>query len=107
MGWACVSNLHLLIGHSMLSVCCTCVDSVDVVNAAADGVLLDDSYTHLDVVGFEVGRVGKVEALLVDDVLLRDADLENETRTSQKNARILCMRVVIEEMVGCVREGEV
>lgn len=55
MDRACVSNLNLLVYHRVLSVCCTGVDSVDVVDAAADGVLLDDSDTHRDVVDFEAG----------------------------------------------------
>lgn len=55
-----VSDLYLLVHHSMLSICCTCVDPVDVVDAAAYGVLLDDSDTHVDVVAFEVEGVERL-----------------------------------------------
>jgi hypothetical protein len=32
----------------VLTICCACIDTVDVVDAAADGILLDDSHAHDD-----------------------------------------------------------
>jgi len=42
----CVANSHDLIRDGMLTICSASVDSMDVVDAATDGILLDDSDTH-------------------------------------------------------------
>jgi len=43
MRLASVANVDHLVGYGVCPVCSTSVDTVDMVNAAADGVLLDDS----------------------------------------------------------------
>lgn len=67
---------------------------MDVVDAAADGVLFDDSNTHGDVVGFEVGVE---KSLLVDDALLRVADAKRRIPELLKRL-LLCMRMVDEDL---------
>jgi hypothetical protein len=49
MLWTRVANLNCLVGHSMLSVCGTGVDTVHMVYATAHGECLDDSDAHCDV----------------------------------------------------------
>jgi hypothetical protein len=53
MLWTRVSDLNFLVGHCVCSICCAGVDSVNVVDAAADGILLNDSDAH---VGVAVGN---------------------------------------------------
>ena len=53
----CIANIHHLIGDGMLTVCNASVDSMDVVDATTNRVLLDDSDTHDD-----PGGVGSGEA---------------------------------------------
>lgn len=45
--WTCVADRDLLIRNGMLSICRTGVDSMDVVYATANGVLLNDSDAHV------------------------------------------------------------
>lgn len=44
----CVANRDDLIRHSVLAYCRAGVDAVNVVDATANGVLLDDADTHVD-----------------------------------------------------------
>jgi hypothetical protein len=47
----CVANLNFFVCYGVLPICSTGVDSVDVIYAAANGVLLDDSDAHLGIGG--------------------------------------------------------
>jgi hypothetical protein len=48
-----VANVNNFIGYSMLSVCGTSINTMNVVNAAADGVFLNDPETHFEKGGIE------------------------------------------------------
>ena len=42
----CIANSYNLVRDGMLTVCSASIDSMDVVDAATNGILLDDSDTH-------------------------------------------------------------
>jgi hypothetical protein len=46
MLWTCVSDLDDFVRDAVLTVCRASIDAVDVVDAAADGIFLDDSHAH-------------------------------------------------------------
>ena len=46
MSRTCITNSHYLVRDGMLTICSASVDAMNVVDAAADGILLDDSDTH-------------------------------------------------------------
>jgi len=61
MSRTCIANSYDLVRNSMLTVCSASVDSMDVVDAATNGILLDDSDTHgvwLMVSMYRVGLIG-------------------------------------------------
>jgi hypothetical protein len=46
MSRTCIANSYDFVRDGMLTVCSASIDSMDVVDAATNGILLDDSDTH-------------------------------------------------------------
>ena len=53
-----IANSHNLVRDGMLTICSASVDSMNVIDAATNGILLNDSDTHVEWFGdVESGRV--------------------------------------------------
>jgi len=48
VSWASVSHVHLFVGHAMLTIRGTSIDTMHVIDATANGVLLDDPDAHFE-----------------------------------------------------------
>lgn len=69
-----ISHLDLFVGNGVLPVCRTSVDSVDMVDAAANSILLDNPDTHPDGIDLKLCRKA-IKSLLVDNGLKSATEL--------------------------------